>query len=61
MWKCSSNDVTRVITPRWLCKGVVHDYKKTFEWHFKSANNEYANGQYNVRECYYYGRGVTQD
>ena len=47
MWKCSSNDVTHVITPQWLYKGVVHDYKKTFKC-----------GQYNVGEC---GRGVTRD
>src|SRR5688572_23515184 len=41
--------------------GVCKDYKKTFKWYSKSANNECAEGQNKLGECYDHGRGIMQD
>ena len=38
--------------------GTGKDYKKAFEWYFKSANNGSGEGQNNLGECYRYGIGT---
>ena len=42
-------------------KGTAQDYKKAFEWWFKSANKGYWADQYNLGMCYENGYGCKKD
>ena len=44
-----------------LGEGVPKDYKEAFKWYRLSAEQGYAEAQYNLGVLHYHGRGVLQD
>ena len=45
---------------RYCGQGMAQGSKKAFEQYYKSANNGYAKGQYNLGNCYSNGFGVEK-
>jgi TPR repeat protein len=42
-------------------QGVAQDYKQSFSWYKKSAEQENADAQCMLGQMYYLGQGVAQD
>ena len=42
-------------------KGVAQDYGQAVKWYRKSAEQGFAQGEFNLGVMYGYGRGVAQD